>query len=231
MPEPHSERTLTRADFDAIIFDNDGVLVDSERIHIEVELQLLEELGLDYAYEDYLSRFVGLSSPDFHAQLSRDHQSRLGRPFPSDFDETLTGRVWPLMEAELDALPGIADLIDRAAKPVAVASSAPPERLNRKLVLTGLHALFAPHIYSAQQVEHGKPAPDLFLFAAQQLGVRPERCVVIEDSVNGVRAGRSAGMIVIGFVGGGHADADLAQRLLAAGADMISAAHETLLQD
>ena len=230
MPMSQPDEKLSSSDFDAIIFDNDGVLVDSERIHVAVELELLKELGLDYSYGEYLSRFVGLSTPDFHAALSHDFEAKYDKPFPDTFSDDLHKRVWPRMEAELEPLPGISDLVERAGKPVAVASSASADRLNRKLVLTNLHDLFDPHIYSSQRVQNGKPAPDLFLFAAAQLGIPPQRCAVIEDSVNGVRAGRAAGMIVVGFIGGGHADERLGERLRDAGAHLISARHDTLLK-
>ncbi|MEL6829253.1 MAG: HAD family hydrolase [Pseudomonadota bacterium] len=212
----------------AILFDNDGVLVDSEVIHVQCERELLGEIGLDYAYEDYMSRFVGMPTPAFLKALAVDHEARLGTPFPEDFHARLKARVWPRIDAELEALPGVADLLDQFDGPFAVASSAHLFRLRHKLTLTGMLDWFEPHIYSADMVEHGKPAPDLFLHASAALGIDPEQCLVIEDSVNGVRAGRAAGMQVIGFTGGGHADAGLAARLSAAGAHAVVAGHNEI---
>lgn len=217
------------AKFDAIIFDNDGVLVDSEIIHITVERELLNEIGLTYSHETYLSRFVGLSMPDFYAELERDHQSKFGRAFPPGFDAELFRPVWPRIEAELQPISGASELVSRFDGPTAVASSAPPDRLNRKLEITRLKSFFEPHIYSSHAVKKGKPAPDLFLYAAARLSVASSKCLVIEDSENGVRAGRAAGMTVIGFTGGLHADPKLGDRLRGAGADWVVSSHADLL--
>jgi len=108
------------------------------------------------------------------------------------------------MEAELTALPNSKELVDKFGGPVAVASSMPLIAIHRKLALVDLTDVFGSHVYSPEQVEQGKPAPDLFILAAQRLGLEPDRCLVIEDSVNGVRAGVAAGMTVFGFVGGSH---------------------------
>lgn len=213
---------------EAIIFDNDGVLVDSEAIHVAVERELLAEMGLAYDLPTYMARFVGLANADFHAALASDHEARLGTPFPDDFRSRLDARVWPRMEVELRALPGVQDLVSTFAGSVAVASSATVPRLHQKLELTGLTEVFAPHIYSADYVERGKPAPDLFQYAARKLSVAPERCLVIEDSLNGVRAGRAAGMLTIGFTGGGHVDAGHQARLFEAGAHHVIAHHDEL---
>lgn len=216
--------------FDAIIFDNDGVLVDSEMIHVAVERELLAEIGLDYNHETFMSRFVGLNNHDFQAALASDYAKRYGRTFPSDFRTRLDARAWPRIEAELAPVDGAADLVSAFDGPVAVASSATVPRLDRKLELTGLRDLFLPHVYSADLVADGKPAPDLFLYVAAKLGVDPARCIVIEDSVNGIVAGRAANMFPIGFVGGGHADAQHAERLLNAGAHCCVARHNEIME-
>ena len=215
--------------FDAIIFDNDGVLVDSETIHVAVERELLAEIGLDYDHQTFMSRFVGLHNHDFQAALARDYAEKYDRVFPSDFRTKLDARAWPKIESELMPIDGVADLVAAFPGAVAVASSATTHRLNRKLEIAGLRDLFSPHVYSADQVAQGKPSPDLFLFAAGQLGVAPARCMVIEDSVNGILAARAANMLSIGFVGGGHADARHSDRLLEAGAHGCVAQHEEIL--
>lgn len=216
------------SDFDAIIFDSDGVLVDSEVIHVAVERELLSEIGLTYEYETYLSRFVGLSMPDFYAALAEDYQQEKGEPFPDDFPERLAERMWPRVEAELKPISGVADLVRAFSGKTAVASSAPTKRLRQKLGIAGLLPLFEPHIYSARMVEKGKPAPDLFLLAAEKLNVSPAKCLVIEDSINGVLAGCRAGMTVAGFTGGSHADKGLNDRLLAAGAHLVFESHSEI---
>ena len=206
---------------EVIIFDNDGVLVDSEVIHIAVEQELLAELGLIYEPEIYATRFVGLSNADFYAALRSDYIAATGDAFPDDFAERLNARVWPRIEAELKPISGARKLIEASGRKVAVASSAPLERLRRKLEITGLDRLLSPNIFSADHVRKGKPAPDLFLYSAAQLKTEPRNCAVIEDSVNGVKAAKAAGMLPIGFVGGGHADPKLADRLSANGASII----------
>ena len=215
-------------ELEAIIFDCDGVLVDSEIIHIAAERELLAELGLAYEQDAYLTRFVGLSNADFHAELRLDHARLIGGEFPSDFGSRLGEIVWPRIEAELTAIEGVAELVHFFAGAVAVGSSSPYDKLLKKLDLTGLHSLFAPHIYSADHVNAGKPAPDLFLHCATQLRVDPRRCLVVEDSVNGVRAARAAGMIPVGFVGGGHCDCELEGRLLANGAKLVVSHHSQI---
>ncbi|MXO89626.1 HAD family hydrolase [Pontixanthobacter aquaemixtae] len=221
---------MNLADCGAIIFDSDGVLVDSEIIHIAVEQELLAELGLHYKIETYLSRFVGLSNPDFYSQLASDYAARIGGEFPPDFGQRLQKRIEPRIEAELQPIAGVVQLVEAFAGRVAVASSAPIERLTRKLEITGLISHFTPHVYSVDHVKKGKPAPDLFLHAAEQIGVQPERCAVIEDSVNGVMAARAAGMTPIGFVGGGHADSGLRDRLLANGAMFVVSSHNEIIK-
>ncbi|MBV7266220.1 HAD family hydrolase [Erythrobacter ani] len=217
---------MTLSGIEAIIFDCDGVLVDSEVIHIAVERELLAEDGLRYSDEEYLTRFVGLSNPDFHRELRGDYLSRADREFPYDFEERLQSRLWPRVERELKAITGVSELVDAFSGSVAVASSSPPDRLSKKLTMTGLADLFAPHIYSAEQVDRGKPSPDLFLFAAAALGVSPGRCAVIEDSLHGITAAKRAGMRAIGFVGGAHADVGLRARLLHGGAQFVVSGHD-----
>jgi len=199
--------------FDAIIFDCDGVIVDSEIIHISIERELLREYGLNYSLETYLSRFMGLAMPDYYAELERDYQARFGEAFPKSFEPELTRRAWPRIEAELKAVPGLEDLVSSLTQPVAVASSSPMKRLTRKLEITGLSHLFKPHVYSAQLVENGKPAPDLFLHAASTMGFAPQDCIVIEDSPAGVTGAVEAGMTVLGY-----ADLTPADQLEQAGA-------------
>lgn len=210
---------------DAIIFDSDGVLVDSEKIHITVERELLSELGLDYESAEYASRFVGLNLSDYYAALDQDFRTKFNRPFPTDFGARLYQRVWPRIQSELEPVPDVTAILEAHAGPFAVASSAPTDRLREKLAITDLLGHFDPHIYSADLVDNGKPAPDLFLYAAHKLGVAPTDCLVIEDSLHGISAALTAGMTAIGFAGAGHADHGLASRLEAAGAHYVATSH------
>ena len=212
------------AKFDALIFDCDGVLVDSEVIAIQCEREILANWGLDYAFETFVQRFVGLHNRDFHNAIAADAQTA-GLVLPDDFRTALHANHWKRFEAELKAIDGVLDVAAAFTGLQAVASSSEADKLVRKLELAGLHETFAPHVYSSDLVANGKPAPDLFLLAADRIGARPDTCLVIEDSVNGVKAALAAGMTAWGFTGGGHADAGLAERLTEAGAHGVFASH------
>lgn len=213
--------------FEALIFDCDGVLVDSEVIAIQCEREILAGWGLDYAFENFVQRFVGLHNRDFHNQIAADAQAA-GLTLPDDFRTALHANHWKRFEAELKAIDGVLDAVAAFPGLQAVASSSQADKLVRKLELTGLHDTFAPHVYSSDLVSNGKPAPDLFLLAADRIGAHPETCLVIEDSVNGVKAALAAGMTAWGFTGGGHADAGLAGRLTDAGAHRVFSAHREI---
>jgi len=205
----------------AVIFDCDGVLVDSEVLALEVELAMLAEQGLSFERDDYVTRFMGLSYQTFHDRIDEEAQKRIGRPVSDRFRSELATRLRQTMIARLTEVPGANAAV--AATPVlkAVASSSTKEGLERKLRQVGLWSYFEPHVYSADHVANAKPAPDLFLHAAEKLGVRPQDCLVLEDSVNGVIAGRAAGMRVWGFLGGGHVHGRLGERLTATGAERL----------
>lgn len=210
----------TGAHYEAVIFDCDGVLVDSEVLAIKGERGALETFGLSYSPEDYVRNFVGLHDGAFFEVLRRDYRGAFQKEAPEDFeDKILEGRG-----RERHALQIIAgaDTALKAAKAVigriGVASSSRAHFLKSKLERTGLYDLAAPHIYSADLVAHGKPAPDIFLYTAEKLGVEPARCLVLEDSENGAKAGLAAGMTVWGFLGGGHCFDGHGARLLGAGA-------------
>jgi HAD superfamily hydrolase (TIGR01509 family) len=199
---------------DLVIFDCDGVLVDTERLTVGVEARVLTELGWPHTAEDVVARWMGRSSA---AQL-RDLEERLGPDRARRFEKLTTAELHDTFERELTAIediPALLDHLDASGVRTCVASSGTHDRMRRTLGITGLHHRFAGRIFSASEVPHGKPAPDLFLHAAARMGVPPAGCVVIEDSVYGVRAGVAAGMRVLGFAGGLTAGADLA----AAGAE------------
>jgi HAD superfamily hydrolase (TIGR01509 family) len=205
----------------AVIFDCDGVLVDSEKLALEVELAILAEQGLSFEREDYVTRFMGLSYQAFHDVIDQEAQTRLGRPVSDTIRDELAARLRQTMIARLTEVPGATSAVAGTKLLKAVASSSTREGLERKLKQVGLWEHFAPHVYSADHVVHAKPAPDLFLRAAQALDVAPDECLVLEDSVNGVIAARAAGMRVWGFLGGGHAHDRLGARLTGAGAERL----------
>lgn len=209
--------------FDAIIFDCDGVLVDSEVLVAEVEFDRLAGIGLTYERDDYFARFTGLSMVAFYERIAEESLMRLGRPLPATFAAECQAAVREAVRTRLQIVPGALAAVQTVCGRKAVASSSTAVALQNKLTRTGLHALFDPHIYSADHVARAKPAPDLFLHAAQALGVDPARCLAIEDSSNGVQAARAAGMTVWGFTGGGHATPGTAARLRGAGAARVVA--------
>ncbi|MEU9639460.1 HAD family hydrolase [Streptomyces tendae] len=185
--------------YDLVIFDNDGVLVDSEPISNRLLAGYLTELGHSTSYEDSLRDYMGGAMHRVHDLVLE----RTGRRLPSDFDDVFHGRVFAAFEQELEPVPGAVDVLEKlAADGVAycVASSGSHERIRTGHRKTGLDRWFDDErIFSSQDVGRGKPAPDLFLHAADRMGVAPERCAVVEDSPLGVRAAVAAGMDVYGF--------------------------------
>ena len=200
--------------FDLIIFDCDGVLVDSEVISCRAHADVLSRHGYPITQQQVFDRFLGRST----RQANSEVEAELGRALPDDFHVQLQDELFRSFEADLEAVPHIHSALDAIAQAVCVASSGSHQRMNVTLGRTRLYDRFAPNIFSASQVSNGKPAPDLFLFAASQLNVSPERCLVIEDSVPGVTGGRAAGMTVLGFHGGCHCRPGYGEDLRVAGA-------------
>jgi HAD superfamily hydrolase (TIGR01509 family) len=200
--------------FDLVIFDCDGVLVDSEVISCRTHAQMLTRHGYPITTEQVHERFLGRSSREARLDIERE----LGRPLPDDLETELRAELYRSFEASLEAIPGIAPALAAIAQPVCVASSGSPERIRTSLTLTGLYDHFVPNLFSAAQVQNGKPAPDLFLFAAARMQTAPARCLVVEDSIHGVMAARAAGMAVLGFHGGSHCRPATAAALRHAGA-------------
>lgn len=200
-----------------LVFDCDGVLVDSETIACRVDAELFTALGFPLSFEDVRRDFVGVSA----TTMCREIEARFGRPLPADMPQRLLQAALDSFETELRAIPRVAEAIGMLGGARCVASSSSPPRIRRSLELAGLLDHFAPHLFSATMVANGKPAPDLFLHAAAAMGVAPADCLVIEDSVPGVTAARAAGMRVFGFVGGGHCVDGHGERLRALGADDV----------
>lgn len=207
--------------FEAVLFDLDGVLVDSEVLAVEVELQTLADLGLRYDPAEFKRRFLGMPDADFRDALDADRRAVVGEPLPENFLQVVHARRDEAFQTRLQAVEGAFEAVAALNRPRAVATSTGVAFLRRKLDLTGLAPLFGANAYSADLVERGKPHPDIYLYAADRLGADPARCLAVEDSVNGVRSALAAGMTVWGFAGGGHMDAASADRLTQAGAARI----------
>jgi HAD superfamily hydrolase (TIGR01509 family) len=183
--------------WDAVIFDCDGVLVDSEPISTRVFTEMLATIGLTMSMEESAERFIGRSMPACMAVV----EELLGRPVPEGFVEEYHRKSALAFQAELVVVPGVVEVLDWLPWPHCVASGSDHERLRITLTKTGLYPRFEGRIYSCHDVARGKPDPDVFLYAAERMGVRPERCAVVEDSVLGVQAGVAAGMSVFAYTG------------------------------
>ncbi len=186
---------------DLIIFDCDGVLIDSELISCECALSALQSLGLQINLETVMSRFLGTSRREMARQVAEE-----GYPVSPDFTEILEDAVTKAFEHRLTGMAGIRQALSSITLPCCVASNSPLPYIRRGLGLAGLGDMFQGNLFSASMVEHGKPAPDLFLYAAKAMGVAPEKCLVIEDSLVGVKAANQAHMPVFWFLGGSHID-------------------------
>lgn len=190
----------------AVIFDLDGCLVDSEPLSIAALSEELGAMGVpDASFEVIRDRFLGVSMKDICAHVAE----RTGIRCPPEFIDRVEDRLFALYRDQLRPIPGAARLLSalrEAGIPFAIATGGSVRRMTATLGLSGLTPWFEGRAFSADQVERGKPAPDLFLFAAAQIGVQPEACTVIEDSPHGIAGARAAGMAAIGFTGGSHLD-------------------------
>lgn len=197
-----------------VIFDCDGVLVDSEVLAHELLAQMLTELGHPMSTGAAVSLFVGRSWSDLSALV----EGILGGKVPAQVGDRYSRLLRERLRHELKPVAGVKAAILAMPYGRCVASSSSLQRIRLSLDVTGLAPLFDDNIFSATQVAHGKPAPDLYLFAASAMGAAVESCVVVEDSALGVKAAVAAGMAVVGFAGAGHATLDLGRSLAAAGA-------------
>jgi HAD superfamily hydrolase (TIGR01509 family) len=200
--------------FDLIIFDCDGVLVDSEVISCRVHADVLTRYGYPITAQEVRERFLGRSAYDATAEVERE----LGRPLGKTYDLERRTTLLAALADTVEAIPHLHDALEAIDARMCVASSAAHEKIFTTLSRTGLYERFAPNIFSGSQVSNGKPAPDLFLFAARQMAALPGRCLVIEDSVPGVTGALAAGMAVLGFHGGSHCRPGDGEALRAAGA-------------
>lgn len=204
--------------YDLVVFDCDGVVVDSEVLSCQCLADVLSQHGLSIGIEEVFARFLGRTLSDVDAYYLAQRGSRL----PTGFRDEFRRRLNVSFRDSLKPVPHVVEVINALACPYCMASSSDVDRIRLALTVTGLDSLFDGRIFSSAMVDRGKPAPDLFLFAAQQMGVPPARTVVVEDSEVGVMAGKAAGMIVLGYTGGSHHDqGDAGRRLTEAGADRI----------
>lgn len=202
--------------FELTIFDCDGVLINSEMIAARVESAAYKREGFEMEPLGFAEHFAGQTHAAIHAIIEEE----LGRKLDKDFQEKLAEAFLELADAELTAVAGVEDMLDRVEGPRCICSNSKSDYLQRYLSDVGLYERFAPHIFSASEVgtKASKPDPNVFMVAAQHFQVDPARCLVVEDSAFGVKAGVAAGMTVIGFVGADHSWPGHAEVLMAAGA-------------
>ncbi|MER7981348.1 HAD family hydrolase [Streptomyces sp. NPDC095817] len=181
-----------------VIFDCDGALVDSERIAARVQVTLGAELGWPLTEDEVVDRFIGRS----HAAIREQVAARLGEDTAATWSERFEQLHREAVDSNLAPVEGLPEALDALTLPTCIASSGSHDKMRHTLGRTGLYERFAGRIFSTTEVSHGKPAPDLFLHAARQMGVDPAACVVVEDSQPGVRAARAAGMRSFGYAGG-----------------------------
>lgn len=223
-----SDREMQDETGPLLIFDCDGVLVDSEPVSISVLLDMLSHLGVTMGEEEAYERFLGRSVASMTATLFEDY----GVETDIDFLDHMRATLFERFRTELQPIEGIAETLDRLL-PLkrCVASSSQPERIRYSLGLTGLIDKFEPHVFSATMVKNGKPAPDLFLHAARQMAAEPRHCIVIEDSPAGIAAAKAAGMGVFAFTGGSHARFPaFREKIARLGADAVFDAMPDLVQ-
>ncbi|MER8981595.1 HAD family phosphatase [Mesorhizobium sp. M0870] len=202
-----------------IIFDCDGVLVDSEPLAARAYERVYEKHGMPGVNTSIIAQCIGMKQSDIIARI----KDLTGHQFPAAADGDIWAETKVLFSQELKPTPGIAAFLGTLAGDRCVASSSSVERINHSLAVTGLARFFGDAIYSSSMVKNGKPAPDIFLFAADKIGANPVDCIVIEDSPFGIQGAVAAGMTAIGYTGGGHTYAEHAARLTAAGADFVCA--------
>ena len=193
------------------------MLIDSEIVVCRLASEELTRAGYPITLDQVIERFAGRPEWEMMAEITSDW----GRPAPSEYYDRLRRRIEESYRTELRAMPGVLETLRALRIPACVASSSYPAKLRLGLEATGLHRSLAPNVISASLVAHGKPAPDVFIYAAGWMRAAVPDCVVIEDSVHGVRAAVAAGMSVIGFAGGAHCGPDHGGRLAAAGAASV----------
>lgn len=202
---------------DAIIFDCDGVLIDSEESGNRIEVEELNSHGCPISMETYNFRFAGRTTKDAFQTLAMENNVI----FHPEFVKSVEKKTLSMLEKEAFCIPGVRESLEKISLPKAVVSNAYTQKLHALLKINNLLPYFNGHVYSADLVEHPKPYPDVYELAAREMGAEPKKCLVIEDSEAGVKAAKAAGMHVFGFFGGSHHDASYAHILEEAGVEIV----------
>jgi HAD superfamily hydrolase (TIGR01509 family) len=199
-----------------VIFDGDGVLYDTEPVVGRVQADVITALGFPITEADTRSH-TGRTGAEFYAAMAERFRTTL----PDDMNARFVKRYAEILAEGLAPIPGVRDLIGRLAVPFCLATNSTRARLDVTLTATGLAEIFKGRVFCLDDVEHGKPAPDLFLLAARTMGAAPAACLAIDDNVPGIEAARAAGMRAVGFTGASHNAPGQAERLIAAGAEHV----------
>ena len=212
-----SQRNRRSQPFELVIFDCDGVLIDSEVIMARAHARAFSAAGWATDEQTVIDRFAGVADPTMY----RIVETELGCALPHDHAANVSSLIQQAYHDELQAVPGIHEIIDDLPVTCCVASNSSRGKVEAGLRATGLYAKLTPHIFTASMVATGKPAPDLFILAADRLGVLPQNCLVVEDTITGITAARAANMTALGFCGGSHCRSGDGQLLLEHGADLV----------
>lgn len=204
-----------------IIFDCDGVLVESEIILVSTVLEFLASDGLIIEREEYIRRFMGMPANLWEVEISKHITAHFGEPPTQDYFKSIYQLTAKKMSEELTAVAYARSSIEKLDYDLCVASSSSTKGLQWKLEQAELLDLFNPNIFSTNLVKKGKPAPDLFLYAADKMSAKVDCCIVIEDSANGVKAAKAAGMKAIGFTAASHCLSFHGDILIEEGADLV----------
>ena len=200
-----------------VIFDCDGVLLDSEKIANEVEIEALKTLNIDIDSEQYQKRFAGVTTKNVFAILAKEYNKSIS----PQFLKKVENKVVDVLEKEVRIIPNIKKALQEIKIPKVVASNSHFSRLSKLLTIKKLTQFFDGYIFSADMVKNPKPAPDIYKYIAKKMQVSPDKCLVIEDSETGVQAARQAGMNVLGFIKSRHFCAENEEKLLKAGASQV----------
>ena len=211
-----------------LIFDCDGVLVDSESLLINAELEFLARFGHEFERVEYIQRFTGTSLASWEKAISELVANSSGKPPSAEDFRLLAADTDQALKASLTEVRGAHRYLSKLTCMSCVASSSTPSQLGWKLRVTGLDKFFMDRVFSATQVSRGKPAPDLFLYAASQMQVDPSECIVIEDSSSGIKAAKTAGMVAIGLVAASHCPSGFEAVLMRDGADFVANSYAEL---
>lgn len=213
-----------------IIFDCDGVLIDSEAIYLDEEFKFLGARNIHVDKAWYVREFMALANEKWRAKFSDLIAERTGSSLSDAEYDAMKKSVRARIANEVQTIPGVEEMLTSLQADRCVASSTAMHFLPGKLQRTGLAGHFGQAVYSGDMVANGKPAPDLFLHAAEQLGRSADNAIVVEDSANGVKAGKSANMFTIGFTGGSHCFEGHDETLIDAGADLVVPSHNALAE-